>query len=1272
MTREQGNRGRGRSAELNSAVSQAFNLRARPVVKDTLPTASRRYSRLKICATSRCTRALNLRALSLIASAVVCLVASSSSGATPAITPQYGAMPIYFEANQGQVDEPVDFVARGRDHTIYLSGAGALVALRERGAREESDLPDRLQMPVDGKVHFVRVSLHGGNSKAEAAGQEPFAGRVNYLLGKDPSAWRTDVPTYAKVHYSEVYPGVDVVYYANDRQLEYDFVAAPGADPSLIELHFEGADQLEIDANGDLVLRVGKGQLRHHKPVIHQTVKGFRREIEGGYRLKDKQTVVFALGAYDRTQPLVIDPMLSYSTFLGGSQADSAWAVAADAQGSAYIAGDTLSVFRKLPLSGEQTNYGGGTKFGGDAFVAKLDFDGTNTLIGYLTYLGGNSLDGAVSIALDSAGAAYVTGYTLSTNFPVVGAAFQPNIAGTNDPVFKVHSPDAFVTKLDTNGHAIYSTYLGGEFSEVGAEIAVDTSGNAYVVGYTDSALIFRATNWVQTTRCTNVVACTNSVCVTNESCGATVSKTNTTFVRLIVPNFVVTNVSFKKFPPTVTTTNSTQTNTTTTTFKTIVDTTTFDYERLTLGFPIVNGFQTNNHGAGNVQSSDLFIAKLDPNGSNLVFSTYLGGSGSDLGTGIAVDSAGNVVVSGWTASTDFPVTNAIQPFNGGLRDAVVAKFDATGTNLLYSTYLGGVRDDLGYRVAVDAAGAAYVTGPEGSTDFPSTPGARNRGGLFASTNVGATWDLSSSGLTHGTINAFAADPINTGTFYAGTARGVFKSIDSGASWSTINTGLFSRAVLSLSVDPSAADTVYAGTGAGLYVSTNGGLRWQAEGDSTVVQAGVTTTFLGLDVGLPSTAIRSIYVNPLDSTNVLVATAAGVYSRSASTNATLGMAWTQLNSGLKSRSVFALAVHPTLPALLFAATDGGIYVSTNRGTNWRSSSSGLITKRTRALVIDPATPSTLYAGTLRGFHKSINGGTNWFILTNGLGRPAINAILIDPAQPSTLYVGATNGLFKSTDGGNNWVASGTGLQTLNVSTLAFDPNVAGALLAGTRSTNFAGGSNDVFLAKLAPDGSALEYALSFGGNRGDEGWAVAVDSSGSAFVTGFTLSRNFPVTNAVNLQTNFGGRVDAFVAQVDSGGTNLVFSTYLGGHGRDAGQGIALDGTGYLYVVGRTQARGFPTTNNTVQAKFGDGRNDAFVTRFLVGPPGPYIQTAFFGAEVVVSWRAVSSELVLESRELGDGAWVPVAQKPTLAGGRYSVRLPNTSTGRLFRLRAEH
>ncbi len=1184
-------------------------------------------------------RTLGLCAHFLAACVALCLLAALPlSAAAPRRAPPLSGMPIYFEANRGQIEEPVDFVARGRDHTIYLSAGGALVALREAGLSGDSIRHDPLRPGTEATVHFVRMSLRGGNSKAEVAGQEQFAGRVNYLIGNNPAAWRQGIPMFAKVCYAGVYPGVDVIYYGNDRQLEYDFIVAPGADPSAIALRFDGADRLEIDGTGDLVLHLGKGQLRHHKPIVYQTVKGVRREVAGSYRLKDRRTVVFALGTYDRREPLVIDPWLSYSTYLGGGRSDGAWAVAADAQGSAYIAGDTLSVFKKLPLSGEQTNYGGGTDFGGDAFAARLDYDGTNLLFGYLTYLGGNSLDGAMGLAIDGSGSAYITGYTLSTNFPVTGASLQARISGTNDPVFKTPPPDAFVTRLDTNGYAVYSTYLGGENAEVGTEIAVDTSGCAYITGYTESRIVYTTTNLVCTT-----TGGTNTVCVTN-----------VVDVTVLVTNSIVTNVVSKKVSGSkVLVTN-------------VVETTLVDFITNAFGFPTVQPIQFQNRGF-----ADLFISKLDANGSNLLFSTYLGGGSRDFGTGIAVDPSGNVVVSGWSDSSNFPITNAVQSFNAGRRDAVITKLDATGTNLLYSTYLGGAQNDMGYRVAVDGAGAAYVTGPQASTDFPSTPGALNRGGLFASTNVGTSWALSSSGFTHGTVNAFVADPVNPGIFYAGTPRGVFKTVDGGVAWSAVNAGLFPRLVLSLAVDPSATDTIYAGTSAGLYVSTNAGLGWLPEGQITVTETNHTTTFFGLNPGLPSTAIRSIYVDPLVSTNVFVGTALGVYYRTASSNEVSDAAWFRLNSGLKNHSVFALAVHPVLPTTLFAATDGGIFVSTNRGTNWRSSSTGLVSKRSRALAIDPVTPSTLYAGTLSGFHKSTNSGTNWLVLTNGLGRPAINAVLIDPAQPSILYAGATNGLFKSVDGGNNWLASGTGLETANVSTIAFDPSASGALLAGTRSTNFAGGSNDVFLAKLAPGGLALEYALTFGGSRGDEGWGVAVDPSGSAFVTGFTLSKNFPVTNAMDLQTNYGGKSDAFVAQVDPGGTNLLFSIYLGGKRSDAGQGIALDGLGNVYVVGRTEASSFPITN-AVQAKFGSGRNDAFVTRLMVNPSPLSIQTSFFGDEIVVSWLAVSSELVLETRELGGEQWLPIPQKPTLAAGRYSVRLPSASAGRLFRLRAGH
>jgi len=1215
---------------------------------------------------------LALRHWSLIASLAIghCLVVSSS--AEPAFPgsasiSRLGSLPLYFEANQGQADERVQFFARGREHTIYLSPDGATIALKESRApdrndqqaekgRARSDAPHPAMgrgESTNSTIRFVRLNLTGANPAAVPVGQEKLGGRVNYLLGNDAGRWQQGVPTFGKVQYDQVYPGVDLVYYGNEQELEYDFIVATGADASVIALHFDGADRLEIDSRGDLILHAGGARLRQHRPVAYQTIDGARREVTARYQLKDRQSVGFVLGRYDRAHPLIIDPILSYSTYIGGSKGDIGWAIAADANGSAYVAGETLSIIKKLPTSGQQTNSGGGTKYGGDAFVARLDFAGTNLSLGYLTYLGGSGLDGAVGIAVDAAGSAYITGYTSSSNFPAFQAAGAPglvqmNIGGTNVTAFKSFRSDAFVTKLDTNGLGVYSTYLGGEFSETGVDIAVDGAGAAHVVGYTDSALIFRATNWVQTMRCTNVVNCTDSVCVTNYSCGPTVNTTNTTFVRLIMVNTVITNTTVR---PTVTTTNLASTNTVSTSFLTIVDTTTFDSERLTLGFPLASPVQTNNHGSAEIETADLFVSKINADGSALVYSTYLGGAVDDFGTGIAVDAAGNALVSGWTESTDFPATNAILPVLSGGRDAIVAKFDAGGA-LTYATHLGGLRNDLAYRVAVDDSGNAYVTGATGSPDFPTTPGAFNRGGVFSSDAGGVNWTNTSGGIQHAIINTVLADPFNPGVLYAGTPRGVFKSVDNGSTWAASSTGLVNRTVNTLTIDPASGTPLFAGTAGGLFQSTDGGLTWTNDGKLGTID------------------VRTIVFEPGNPSTIYAGTAAGVY-----VNTNLATNWLARASGL-NRSVRALAVDPATPSTLYAATDGGLYKSTNGGVNWKSSGSGLKTKTSRALALDPSSPQTLYLGTTRGFYKSVNAATNWTLITNGINRPAINTLLLDTNATSTLYAGTTNGLYKSIDAGANWSLSQSNLDTRDVSALAFPAGGTSTVLAGARGSSFVGGTgntNDAFLVKLAPDGQSFGYAITFGGNRNDEAWDVAVHTNGHAFVIGQTASKNFPVIGALvdstSAGTNLTGKIDAFVAEFDATAATNVFSVYLGGKKNDFGHGIALDPSGNAYLVGRTDSSRIPASTNTAALSTFSGSRDAFVAKLLTGSPPMSLAFTAAGDQVIVSWPASAPEYSLECREPAASRWMSVTQPRRVVNGRHQVALPASAASCLFRLR---
>jgi photosystem II stability/assembly factor-like uncharacterized protein len=1192
-----------------------------------------------------------------------------SSFAAASVDVRSGVLPLYFEANHGQADERAQFFARGREHTIYLGADGATIALKQE-IRNSSGAPvsdparwrlgnragSETGAPADGKgrgegeskiasdnstIRLVRLSLPGSNPGSAATPQEKLPGRVNYLLGNNPAQWQQGVATFGKVRYGHVYPGVDLIYYGNEQDLEYDFEIAPGVDPSVIAIRFDGADRMEIDGKGDVVLHVGDTQLRQRRPVAYQTIGGSRREIPARYQLKDRQTIVFALGRYDRAHSLVIDPILSYSTYLGGSKGDIGWAIAVDANGSAYVAGDTLSVFKKLPVSGEQTNSGGGTKYGGDAFIARLDFNGTNLSLGYLTYFGGNGLDGGIGIAVDGAGAAYVTGYTTSSNFPVflasgAPALVQTNIGGTNLAGFNSHYSDAFLTKLDMNGFGVYSTYLGGEFSETGSDVVVDAAGAAYVVGYTDSALIYRATNWVQTTVCTNSI------------CGAAKNATNTALVRLLVASAMVTNTVVK--------TNLTTTNI----IDTIIATNLIGSTQLTVGFPIAGAVQTNNAGAGDFQNADLFVSKVSPDGSALIYSTYLGGGGDDFGTGIGVAADGTASVAGWTESADFPVTNALQFLPGGRRDAVVARLDASGSSLIFSTYLGGAQNDVSYRLAVDPPGNTYVTGGTGSSDFPSTPGALNKGGVFASDAGGSTWTNTSSGILHTIIRTVLADPFNAGVLFAGTPRGVFKSTDNGATWSASNTGMVNRSVNTLAMDPTDGTPLLAGTTVGLFQSSDGGLSWTNDSP-----------------GLGTPDVRAILFTPGSPTNLYVGTSAGVF-----VNTNLATNWLARNSGL-SKSVRALVADPGSPTTLYAGTDGGVYKSTNGGINWRSASSGLKTKTSRALVLDPSSPETLYLGTTKGFYKSVNAATNWTLLTNGLNRPSINALLLDTSASSTIYAGTTNGLFKSTDAGMNWFPSQSNLTTLDVSALAFPAGSTATLYAGTRGTNFAGGTNDAFLVKFAPDGQSLVYAFTIGGDKNDEAWDVAVDPMGNAFVTGQTASKKFPTagsfTSTNAYQTNLAGKIDAFVAAFDSTGATNLFSIYLGGKSYDFGHGIALDPSGNAYIVGRTESSKFPTTNTVPGSAYGSSR-DAFVTKLLTAAPFLSVQMIavpnqdvfppVVDVRLAVSWPASAPEFVLECREPSALGWMPVVQPPVVINGRRQVILPTSAASCLFRLRS--
>jgi hypothetical protein len=625
--------------------------------------------------------------------AYLTLPESSSSAAShaqpakikaPQFKKAYGQLPLSFAPNRGQTNSQVKFLSRGAGYQLFLTATEAVLALQQ-SSPPAKPVPKKAQEKVKVKKTVptvLRMQLLGANPVPEIAGVERLPGQVNYLQGKDPVKWRTHIPTYAQVKYQGVYPGIDLLYYGQQRQLEYDFIVAPGANPRAIRLAFEGAKKLIVNAEGALVLETSGGPVRFHRPVIYQTIDGTRREVAGRYVLNAPHQVGFQVAAYDITQPLIIDPVLSYATYLGGSGWDEAYSIAVDRSGQAYVAGGAEST--NFPVtSGASTDYS-------EAFVAKLSADGTQLL--YATYLGGSNGDEAYGIAVDENGQAYVAGYTGSDNFPVTAGAFQPVFGGGYG------YGDAFVAKLSVDGSSlIYSTYLGGNGGDGATGIAADGHGQAYVAGFTDS------TNFPVTAGALQPVYGGGG----GNFGDAFVAKLSVDGSSLIYSTYLGGNGSDGATGIAVDGQGRAYVT---------GDTSSTD-------FPVTGStFQPVLSSNGDY-SGDAFVAKLSVDGSSLIYSTYLGGNGSDGAAGIAVDGQGQAYVAGVTSSMDFPVTAGVfqRLLGGGYYDAFVAQLSADGTQLLYATYLGGNSSDHAYGIAVDGQGRAYVTGDTSSTDFPVT-----------------------------------------------------------------------------------------------------------------------------------------------------------------------------------------------------------------------------------------------------------------------------------------------------------------------------------------------------------------------------------------------------------------------------------------------------------------------------------------------------------------------------------------------------------------------
>ncbi|MEN6605243.1 MAG: SBBP repeat-containing protein [Bryobacteraceae bacterium] len=1001
----------------------------------------------------------------------------------------YQELPLAFEPNMGQAGPGVQFLARGPGYAIFLSPGE--VAIQRR----------------DGP--YMRLRFGGANGSAKPAGRNPLPGRSNYFTGTSTRDWKTGVPRYARVHIEEVYPGIAVEFYGSPRNLEFDFVVAPGADPGRIRLVYDGLDGMETAPDGALILRTADCTVEQKRPGVFQEIRGVRHVVEAFYSRTSPNEVAVSVGPYDKRSELRIDPVLVYSSYLGGDTAvtggsDYARAVAVDASGNVYVAGGTQSNAYPTTDGALSRTFGGSS----DAFVTKFNASGT---VQYSTYLGTSSADEAYAIAVDAGGNAYIAGYTDSTKVPVTTDAYQKTSRGGRE---------GFVAKLAPDGRSlVYATYIGGSTTDEIRGLALAASGEVWVTGRTFSS-----------------------------------------------------------------------------------------------DFPVTpNAPQTANAGA-----PDSFLSKLDANGRMLLFSTFGGGTAYDEGTAVAVDSAGNAYVTGYTWSTGFPVTANAYRKTVQFVDAFVTKFSSAGA-LVYSTLVGGYSSDYGLAIAVDAGGNAFVAGRTASNDLPVTYSATQmpagagplqgsrllqdvlaslKSGGFGGNEDGFVMVLNQDGsaLLKGcylggegrdSANAIAlsasGDVYVTGdtqskdfpvtadatqkTFAGGLSDGFLVRLnasDLGRTYSTFFGGSRDDAILAVAVDSSGKAHTAGSTSSMDFPAT---ASLMPAGQRT---AGTDAFVAKWQTDNPKPAYTILMGGGGGSTNeealdIALDVAGNVYltGRTFSTNfpVTSGAIQSAPGGG-EQGDAFITKLDPQAKTLIYSTYFGG-----------QNDDYG------KAIAVDSSGAAYVVGYTMSsGLPKAVN--------LNGTYNTGSFVLKLNPQGDNIEYLsilggnGTVIGYGISVDSSGSAYIAGTS----RASNLPTTPQAAQGA--------YKGGDRDGFVAKLAPNGKSLAYCSYIGGSYSEDLYGLAVDRDGNAVVVGSTDSTDFPTTAGV-LQPKSGGNVDAFAAKLNSTGTAWLYSTYLGGTSPDFARAVALGSTGAAYIAGTTSSTNFPTTAGSMLT--GVGYNTGFV-----------------------------------------------------------------------------
>jgi hypothetical protein len=1113
---------------------------------------------------------------------------NSSKPATPYSARNAEALPFRFETNVGQTDPRVKFLARRAGGAVFLTPGEIVCAFRadETGYGREQPKPGKASAPGgERRQYSVRFSLEGSDAQAAMIGGDPVAHRTNYLVGKDPKAWHTDVENFASVRCAGVYPGVDAYYSGERDALTARFVVAPNATLEQIVLRVDGAEEMRVGESGELNLRVGGRETRHAPPVVLEEGGTSKRPVPARYEVVGSNAVAFRLAARDSNKAVTIASTLDFSTYLGGltgrsHSGTSGWDVAIDGSGAAYVTGGTTSVDFPVAQGAGQPLPGGN----GDGFVAKLSPDGSQLV--YATYLGGSNSELPDSIAVDSAGAAYVTGYTQSPDFPVTASSADPSYNGDDD---------VFVAKISPSGTAIaYATFLGGDGRDEVTGIAVDAAGAAFVAGWTEPRLETQSVSTFPTT----IGAFDRTFNGNGDGFVTKIASNGTSFaystflgsgspeycagiaINSSGEAYVIGETSgFSGAAPFPTTPNAYNTTLGSGVFVTklnqagsalaystyIGNATPRDIAVGSDGSAYVTGGQATatyptTPGAYNTTASGgVFVTKLNPPGSALSYSTFIG---PGMAESIAISSAGKVFLGGWIFYVDgpnFPTTPGAYDQTPHFEyDGFVASLGETGSSLGYSTFLAGGASDFIHGLAVNGLGEVYVTGSSESPEWPTTPGAYD-----------TVFNPPTPGSSTRQQNCFVTK---------------FNAAGSALVYSTYVQGHTQQSVIDK------ATGIAADSNGALYVTG------QTESVDFPTTPGTFDTTLG--------SVNDAFVSKLDPrTGALVYStflggAASIDYANAIAVDSAGAAYvvgTTLSSDFPStpgaydpvrddldNDAFVTKLNPAGNGLVFSTFLGG--TTYDVGWDIALGPDGSVYVCGESF---PSVPTVPFPTTPGAYQTQSNGfGEGFVTRLNAAGSALIYSTLFGGTSGDAVYAIAVD------DTGAAYITGMTDEVTPN--TFPTTPN------AFDQTPN---GFRDAFVTKLTPTGNALVYSTFLGGMSNDFGYAIAVDSSGAAYVTGETIVSGFPTTPGA-FQTETSGSPDGFVTKLDAAGSTLVYSTLLGSGSADVCRSIAVDEAGGAWVTGVTYSNAiepFPVTPDAQNAT-GNGGDEAFVTR--VGPSG--------------------------------------------------------------------